>query len=156
MQKSDPTKSYEVVKQISSLLQMNGFATELHEFMPNCWFNYTYNSTNYTCYVAVDSIKYIITYYFVPAIKIPEELLMFANEFAELASSKTSSSKFEIDDSIREISYTIVRDWKEAVPQMSSIMDDIETGMSMWGMYLSSITSVLFDGKTPKEALSWR
>lgn len=155
MQKSDPTKSYELVKQISTFLQKKGYAVERHEFMPNCQFRY--DSENYTCYISVDSIRYIISYYFVPSIKIKKELLSSVEEFVELATSKSDSDRyFEIDNSVREISYTIVTDWKEAVPQMDSIMDDIETGMSMWDMYISSLLSILNDGKTAKEALSWR
>lgn len=146
----------ELIEQIAAFLSQKGFTLEPLKTKSACKLYYNYNSVQYTCYIGVKHELSMLLFYFIPPIAITtkREYLLPAAEYITRANYGSFFGDFELDFSDGEIRYKIITTWKESPITMNELMDTLESGVSVWSIYMPGLMSVLDNGISPEEAIT--
>lgn len=147
--------SEKLINEIATFLKKKGFEPQvMNTRKPACRLKYVNNSLEYTCYIAVEYEISTLLFYFIPPIKVEEDdLLLPVAEYVTRANYGMLFGNFEMDFSDGEVRYKKTIAWRETPVAMSEILDALESGVSMWGMYLPGLMLIIYEGVSPEEAI---
>lgn len=143
----------QLMDQVATFLQKKRFYAESQPNKSIFRLYHRFNGVQYQCFIVIRFSQQEVFFYFVPPFSIQEADRVPMAEFVARANYGASNGVFELSFLNGEINYRTTIRWRDQLFELQEIMDHLDTGVSVWGMYLQGVLAIVNDEATPEEAL---